>query len=109
MSTSTFTQLLCSEIIPVTIDYVYAYVYIIIWMVCASALSFCFAKRFALCKSCPLLFLQGKCHLVGSYNSSELTRKRLESASREVQKAFPLYTEVLKIASTSRKRPGKVQ
>ncbi|XP_076446107.1 uncharacterized protein LOC143283722 [Babylonia areolata] len=50
--------------------------------------------------------MSGKCHLIGSYSSGELTRKRLESASREVQKAFPLYTEVLKMADTGRKRPG---
>ncbi|KAL8616744.1 hypothetical protein ACOMHN_017782 [Nucella lapillus] len=48
----------------------------------------------------------GKCHLVGSYSSSQLTRKRLESASRDAQRAFPLYTEVLKLSDNSRKRPG---
>ena len=45
------------QTVPVTTDYVYVYVYVCAWTVCASALSFCFAKRLALYKSYPLLLI----------------------------------------------------
>lgn len=58
------------------------------------------------CKVWEVCVSQGKCRLISSYNSSDIVKTQMEAASREAQKAFPLYAAMTRQSRSSTCRPG---